>query len=123
MPPMNSVVVRARDRARPSFSQSSLAFGAAAPTAAAVSVWVDSTRAPARRAYQKDHPSVKLNTVTHDGDANGADTFQTKVGLYDRAGSGWPDVVFGSYGQRDKLGRLRSGSWRRRTRVSSPRRP
>jgi hypothetical protein len=58
MPPMNSVVVRARDRARASFSQSSLAFGAAAPTA--------------------------------------ADTFQTKVGLYDRTGSGWPDVVFGS---------------------------
>ena len=96
MPPKNSVVVRARDRARPSFSRSILAFGAAAPTAAAVSVWVDSTRAPAGRAYQKDRPSVKLNTVTHDGDAYGADTLQTKVGLYDRTGSGWPDVVFGS---------------------------
>jgi hypothetical protein len=124
MPPKNSVVVRARDRARPSFSRSILAFGAAAPTAAAVSacgggnsgsgssvkdgftqasqsadpftVWVDSTRVPAARAYQKAHPSVKLNTVTYDGDANGADTLQTNVGLYDRTGSGWPDVVFSS---------------------------
>jgi hypothetical protein len=96
MPPKNSVVVRTRDRARPSFSRSILAFGAAAPTAAAVSVWVDSTRAQDARAYQKDHPGVKLNTVTHDGDANGADTLQAKVGLYDCTGSGWPDVVFGS---------------------------
>ena len=91
MPPKNSVV-RARDRARPSFSRSIVALGAAAPTAAAVSacgggssgsgssvkdaftqasqpagsltVWVDSTRVPAARAYQKAHPSVKLNIVT-----------------------------------------------------------
>lgn len=124
MPPKNSVVVRARDRARPSFSRSILASGAAAPTAAAVSacggggsgsgssvkegftqasqsadpltVWVDSTRVPAARAHQKAHPSVKLNTVTYDGDANGADTLQTKVRLYDRTGSGWPDLVFSS---------------------------
>ena len=121
MPPENSVV-RARDRARPSFSRSILAFGAAALMAAAVSacgggssgsgssvkdgftqatqsagpltVWVDSTRVPAAQAYQKAHPNVKLNIVTYDGDANGADTLQTKVDLYDRTGSGWPDVVF-----------------------------
>jgi ABC-type glycerol-3-phosphate transport system substrate-binding protein len=121
MPPKNSVV-RARDRARPSFSRSILAFGAAALMAAAVAacgggssssgsavkdgftqasqsagpltVWVDSTRVPAAKAYQKAHPNVKLNIVTYDGDANGADTLQTKVDLYDRTGSGWPDVVF-----------------------------
>ena len=121
MPPKNSVV-RARDRARPSFSRSILAFGVAAPTATAVSacgggsagsgsslkdgftqasqsagpltVWVDSTRVPAARAYQKAHPSVKLNIVTYDGDANGADTLQTKVDSNHRTGSGWPDVVF-----------------------------
>ena len=120
MPPVNSV--GARDRARPSFSRSILAIGAAALLAAAVSacgggssgsgsavkdgfkqasqsagpltVWVDSTRVPAAQAYQKAHPNVKLNIVTYDGDANGADTLQTKVDLYDRTGSGWPDVVF-----------------------------
>jgi hypothetical protein len=85
MPPKNRVV-RARDRARPSFSRSILAFGAARPTPAAVSacgggssgsgssvkvgfmqasqpagpltVWVDSTRVPAARAYQKARPSL-----------------------------------------------------------------
>ena len=122
MPPMDSAV-GARDRARPSFSRSILAVGAAALMAVAVSacggggssgsgsstkdgfkqasqsagpltVWVDSTRVPAAQAYQKAHPNVKLNIVTYDGDANGADTLQTKVDLYDRTGSGWPDVVF-----------------------------
>ena len=38
--------------------------------------------------------SVKLNIVTYDGDANGADTLQTKVDRFYRTGSGWPDVVF-----------------------------
>ncbi len=120
MPPVNSV--GARDRARPSVTRSILAIGAAALLTAAVSacgggssgsgstvkdgfkqasqsagpltVWVDSTRVPAAQAYQKAHPNVKLNIVTYDGDANGADTLQTKVDLYDRTGSGWPDVVF-----------------------------
>ena len=49
---------------------------------------------PAAQAYKKAHPDVKLNIVTYDGDANGANTLQTKVDLYDRTGSGWPDVVF-----------------------------
>jgi ABC-type glycerol-3-phosphate transport system substrate-binding protein len=121
MPPEKSVV-RARDRARPSFSRSILAIGAAALMAAAVSacgsgssgsgsstkdgftqvsqsagpltVWVDSTRVPAAQAYQKAHPNVKLNVVTYDGDANGSNTLQTKVDLFDRTGKGWPDVVF-----------------------------
>jgi ABC-type glycerol-3-phosphate transport system substrate-binding protein len=59
-----------------------------------LTVWVDSTRVPAAQAYQKAHPNVKLNIVTYDGDANGSNTLQTKVDLYDRTGSGWPDVVF-----------------------------
>ena len=37
---------------------------------------------------------MKLNIVTYDGDANGSNSLQTKVDLYDRTGSGWPDVVF-----------------------------
>ena len=69
-------------------------FTQASQSAGSLTVWVDSTRVPAARAYQKAHPSVKLNIVTYDGDANGADTLQTKVDLYRRTGSGWPDVVF-----------------------------
>jgi ABC-type glycerol-3-phosphate transport system substrate-binding protein len=61
---------------------------------APITVWVDSTRLPGVQAYQKSHPNVKLNIVTYSGDAEGSNYLQTKIELYDRAGSGWPDVVF-----------------------------
>jgi multiple sugar transport system substrate-binding protein len=69
-------------------------FKQAAQSAGALTVWVDSTRAPAVQAYKKAHPGVKLDVVIYDGDANGSNTLQTKVDLYNRTGSGWPDVVF-----------------------------
>ena len=60
----------------------------------AITVWVDSTRLPAAKLFKKDNPGTPINIVTYDGDANGANTFQTKMSLFDKAGSGWPDVVF-----------------------------
>jgi ABC-type glycerol-3-phosphate transport system substrate-binding protein len=69
-------------------------FKQAAQTSGPLTVWVDSTRVPAAQAYQKAHPNVKLNIVTYDGDANGSNSLQTKVSLYNRTGSGWPDVVW-----------------------------
>jgi ABC-type glycerol-3-phosphate transport system substrate-binding protein len=69
-------------------------FTQAAQSAGALTVWVDSSRVPAAQAYAKANPNVKLNIVTYDGDANGSNTLQTKVDLFDRTGSGWPDVVF-----------------------------
>ncbi len=69
-------------------------FTQAAQASGPLTVWVDSTRVPAAQAYAKAHPNVKLNIVTYDGDANGSNSLQTKVDLYDRTGSGWPDVVF-----------------------------
>ena len=35
-----------------------------------------------------------MDIVTYDGDANGSNYLQTKVSLFNRTGSGWPDVVF-----------------------------
>ncbi len=122
MPPMKRAL-RASSDARRTRRHSALALGLAAILAAALSacggggsstsgsvlkdgfkqvpqsagtltVWVDSTRLAAAQAYKKAHPNVKLNIVTYDGDANGANTLQTKVDLFDRTGSGWPDVVF-----------------------------
>jgi ABC-type glycerol-3-phosphate transport system substrate-binding protein len=69
-------------------------FTQVAQTSGPLTVWVDSTRVPAAQAYQKAHPNVKLNIVTYDGDANGSNSLQTKVDLYNRTGSGWPDVVW-----------------------------
>ena len=39
---------------------------------------------------------MKMNIVTYDGSADGSTYLQTKVQLFDRTGSGWPDVVFAS---------------------------
>jgi ABC-type glycerol-3-phosphate transport system substrate-binding protein len=61
-----------------------------------ITVWADSTRLPSVQAYQKAHPDVKMKIVTYDGGADGSTYLQTKVQLFDRTGSGWPDVVFGS---------------------------
>lgn len=70
-------------------------FKAAAQTEGApITVWVDSTRQPAAKAFQAAHPDIKINIVAYDGNANGSNTFKTKTQLFDRAGSGWPDVAF-----------------------------
>jgi ABC-type glycerol-3-phosphate transport system substrate-binding protein len=59
-----------------------------------LTVWVDSVRLPAAQAYAKAHPNVKVHIVTFDGDANGATSLQAKIQLWNRSGSGWPDVIF-----------------------------
>src|SRR5579884_3725685 len=71
-------------------------FTQAAQTGGTLTVWVDSTRLAAAQLYQKQHPGVKMDIVTYDGDANGSNYLQTKVSLFNRTGSGWPDVVFSS---------------------------
>ncbi|MEU8178781.1 extracellular solute-binding protein [Microbispora hainanensis] len=55
---------------------------------------MDSDRVSAADAFKKANPDVKIDVVTYDGSANGSNSFRTKVQLFDRAGSGWPDVVF-----------------------------
>jgi ABC-type glycerol-3-phosphate transport system substrate-binding protein len=69
---------------------------AAQDDSAPITVWADSTRLPDVQKYQKEHPNVKMNIVTYDGSADGSTYLQTKVQLFDRTGSGWPDVVFAS---------------------------
>jgi ABC-type glycerol-3-phosphate transport system substrate-binding protein len=64
------------------------------PASGPLTVWVDSVRLPAAKAYAKAHPGVKMKIVTFDGDGNGATTLQTKIQLWNRTGKGWPDVIF-----------------------------
>lgn len=71
-------------------------FTPAAQTGGTLTVWVDSTRLQAAQLYQKQHPEVKMDIVTYDGDANGSNYLQTKVSLFNRTRGGWPDVVFSS---------------------------
>jgi multiple sugar transport system substrate-binding protein len=65
-------------------------------TASTITVWVDADRQAAAKAFQKANPDTKIKVVTYDGSANGSNSFRTKMQLFDRAGSGWPDVVFSS---------------------------
>jgi multiple sugar transport system substrate-binding protein len=75
-------------------ANSQYGFSTAAQTDGELLVWVDSTRLDAAKAYQTAHPDAKLNIVSYDGNANGSNTLKTKVQLFDRAKSGWPDAVF-----------------------------
>jgi len=67
---------------------------AAAPSSAPLVVWVDSTRVPMVKAYEKAFPNVKIDLVVYNGNANGSGVLQSKIALYNRVGSGWPDIVF-----------------------------
>jgi ABC-type glycerol-3-phosphate transport system substrate-binding protein len=64
------------------------------PASGSLTVWVDSVRLPAAKAYAAAHPNVHVKIVSFDGDANGAATLQTKIQLWNRSGKGWPDVIF-----------------------------
>jgi len=87
-----------------STSSASVAFKPADQDAgSAITVWADATRVPGIEAYQKAHPDAKITIVTYSGDANGATDLQTKVQLFDRSGSGWPDVAF--------TANVNDGSW------------
>ncbi len=72
----------------------SSATTAEAATQQPLVVWVDATRVPFVKAYEKAFPNVKIDLVTYDGDANGDGTMQTKTALFNRVGHGWPDVIF-----------------------------
>jgi len=81
----------------PSSAPASAPASPAAPSSTAsgnLTVWVDAARLPDAKAYQAAHPNVKTTIVTFDGDGNGATSLQTKIQLWNKAGSGWPDVIF-----------------------------
>ncbi len=52
-------------------------------------VWTDAVRLPGFQMYQKKFPNVKMRIVTAD-----MGQLPAKVELFNKAGSGWPDVVF-----------------------------
>lgn len=61
---------------------------------APITVWVDASREPIATAFAEANPDLTVNIETYDGNANGSDSFRTKVASFDQAGEGWPDVVF-----------------------------
>ena len=71
-----------------------IAGAALAQDANGITVWADATRQPAVEAFVAAHPEIPVNLVLDDGSSGASGTFQTKIGLADQAGEGWPDVVF-----------------------------
>ncbi|MEO6532215.1 MAG: ABC transporter substrate-binding protein [Pseudolysinimonas sp.] len=69
----------------------------------ALTILVDADRTPIAKAFQADHPEIKVNIETYDGNSGGTNSFQTKISLADKAGSGWPDVVWS--------GQVNDASW------------
>jgi len=59
-----------------------------------ITILVDADRSAIAKAFQTDHPEYKVNIQTYDGNSGGTNSFQTKISLADKAGSGWPDVVW-----------------------------
>lgn len=66
-------------------------LAARAKQLARITVWVDATRTPGLEEYEKTHPDAPINAVTIPTTAG---YLETKISLDDRAGSGFPDVVF-----------------------------
>lgn len=90
-----ALALAATGTAQPTAKASSAGFKPVKQNASApITVWTDSTRLPFVKQYQKTHPGVKMNIVVYDGSADGSTYLQTKVQLFDRVGSGWPDLVF-----------------------------
>jgi multiple sugar transport system substrate-binding protein len=56
-----------------------------------LTLWTDATREPAVKDYQKAHPCVHLTTTVFGYTAG---ELQTKIGLFNKEGSGWPDVIW-----------------------------
>ena len=59
-----------------------------------ITVLADTTREPAIEAFEKANPSIKVTIETYSNTGN--DGLEQKFALYDKAGAGWPDVLFSS---------------------------
>jgi multiple sugar transport system substrate-binding protein len=68
-----------------------------------ITIWVDADRSKIAEEFKADHPEIEVNIETYDGNSGGTNSFQTKIGLADAAGEGWPDVVWS--------GQVNDASW------------
>lgn len=88
------VAVVASSMAVATFGFAGAATAAAKAKQPTITVWVDSTRVPQVKAYEKAHPTVKISMVIYNGNANGSGVLQSKIALDNRVHGGWPDIVF-----------------------------
>jgi ABC-type glycerol-3-phosphate transport system substrate-binding protein len=65
--------------------------GQAAGSCGTLTIWTDATRVPAVKLYAQNHPCVKVKMTVF---GYTGDQLQTKIGLFNRQGSGWPDLIW-----------------------------
>src|SRR6185437_1449554 len=56
-----------------------------------LTIWTDATRVPAVKLYAQNHPCTKVEMTVF---GYTGDQLQTKIGLFNREGSGWPDLIW-----------------------------
>jgi ABC-type glycerol-3-phosphate transport system substrate-binding protein len=66
--------------------------GKANSSGGSLTILADTTREPAIQAFEKANPTIKVTIQTYANTGN--DGLEQKFALYNKAGSGWPDVVF-----------------------------
>ncbi len=64
---------------------------ASSSSCGSLTVMTDATRVPAVQDYEKAHPCVKVTTTIF---GYAGSTLQTKIGLFNREGSGWPELMW-----------------------------
>jgi ABC-type glycerol-3-phosphate transport system substrate-binding protein len=81
--------------ASPGLSSQAVSVAAARPASSSscgsLTVMTDATRVPAVQDYEKAHPCVKVTTTIF---GYAGSTLQTKIGLFNREGSGWPELMW-----------------------------
>jgi multiple sugar transport system substrate-binding protein len=70
------------------------ASAASAGSGGKITVLADTTREPAIKAFEKANPTIKVTIETYANTGN--DGLEQKFALYNKAGKGWPDVLFSS---------------------------
>lgn len=65
--------------------------GGAPGSCGTLTIWTDATRVPAVKLYAQNHTCVKVEMTVF---GYTGDQLQTKIGLFNREGSGWPDLIW-----------------------------
>jgi ABC-type glycerol-3-phosphate transport system substrate-binding protein len=77
--------------ASPKLEPQAVHVAATSGSCGSLTVMTDATRLPAVQDYEKAHPCVKVTTTLFGYTGS---TLQTKIGLFNREGSGWPELMW-----------------------------
>ena len=77
--------------ASPKLASQAVRVATASSSCGSLTVMTERPRLPAVQDYEKAHPCVKVTTTLFGYTGS---TLQTKIGLFNREGSGWPELMW-----------------------------